>query len=117
MIVLSKKKDPIKEITRERYQIVDLKTISDPEILQILAHEKNQLLLNLLIEQEMTIIDMKNETNLNPGTIKRHLNKLIEKGLIFQSRIETNKYGIRMKFYRATAEQFEISIVYRWPDK
>ena len=107
MIYLAKKLD----------QIEDVKTFSDSDILQILAHEKNQVLLKLLIEQEMTIIDLKHATNLNPGTVKRHLNKLIEKGLIFQSRIETNKYGIRMKFYRATAKQFEINIKYRWPDK
>ena len=96
---------------------MDKKVFTDPDILQILAHEKNQRILSLLIEEEMTIIDLKNETNLNPGTIKRHLNQLIEKELIEQSRIETNRYGIKMKFYRATAKQFEIDIKYRWPDK
>ena len=59
-------------------QIMDKKVFTDPDILQILAHEKNQRILSLLIEEEMTIIDLKNETNLNPGTIKRHLNQLIE---------------------------------------
>jgi len=98
-------------------EIMDKKVFTDPELLQILTHEKNQLILTLLIKQEMTIIDLKNETNLNPGTIKRHLNQLIEKELIEQSRTETNKYGIKMKFYRTTAKQFEINIKYLWPDK
>ncbi len=113
---MSRKKDPIDGISEETVQIVDVKKFSDPEYLPIFDHEKNKLLLKLLIDRELTIIDLKNETGLNPGTIKRHLDKLIEKELIFQSRIETNKYGIKMKFYRATAKRFEININYYWPE-
>ncbi|MFW9995554.1 MAG: ArsR family transcriptional regulator, partial [Candidatus Odinarchaeota archaeon] len=70
-------------------------------------------ILKLLIEQEMNIISLKKAINLNPGTIKRHLTTLVQKGLVAQSRVETNIYGIKMKFYRATAKQFVISI--KWP--
>ena len=116
-MLLSRKDETDQLPSKEGAQIMEKKEFMDPELLQIFAHEKNQMILSLLIEKEMTIIDMKNETKLNPGTIKRHLNKLIEKNLIIQSRTETNKYGIKMKFYRATAKQFEINIKFRWPEK
>ncbi|NHI92900.1 MAG: ArsR family transcriptional regulator [Candidatus Lokiarchaeota archaeon] len=112
---MSKKNELRKSMIEEEKQILDKKEFSDPELLQILAHEKNQLILNLLIKQEMTIIDLKNLTKLNPGTIKRHLDLLIDKNLIFQSRIEINRYGIRMKYYRASAKQFDINIKFSWP--
>ena len=116
MILLSKKSNLNQTSSGKDEQIMDIQMFTDPDLLQILAHEKNQMILTLLIKKEMTIIDLKNETNLNPGTIKRHLTQLIEKDLIKQSRTEINKYGIKMKFYRAIAKQFEINIKYRWPE-
>ncbi len=89
------------------------KTITDPDSVPILFHEKKQEILKLLIKNEMTIIDLKNALKMNPGTIKRHLNDLLEKGLVIQSRTETNKFGITMKYYRATAKSFVFDI--RWP--
>ncbi len=94
-------------------QIDTEKIITDPTAVPILFHDKKQLLLKLLIEKEMTIIDLKNSTKLNPGTIKRHLTDLVEKGLAKQTRIEINTYGVRMKFYRATAIQFIVNL--KWP--
>ncbi|MHA2362682.1 MAG: winged helix-turn-helix domain-containing protein [Candidatus Hodarchaeales archaeon] len=94
-------------------KIAKVKEITDPETVPILFHEKKEELLALLVQKEMNIIELKNETKINPGTIKRHLNDLIEKGLIRQSREEKNIYGVLMKFYRATAKQFIVSI--KWP--
>jgi len=89
------------------------KKITDPNAVPILFHEKKQLILKLLIEKEMTIIDIKNAIKMNPGTIKRHIKDLVENKLVKQSRIETNKYGIKMKYYRATAKRFIFNI--EWP--
>ncbi|MHA1301352.1 MAG: winged helix-turn-helix domain-containing protein [Candidatus Helarchaeota archaeon] len=89
------------------------KLISNPEIVPILFHEKKQEILKLLIEKEMTIIDLKNSLKMNPGTIKRHLQDLITKNLVKQTKIKINKYGIKMKYYRATARQFIFNI--KWP--
>ena len=89
------------------------KEVVDPDTIPVLFHEKKQEILKLLIQKEMTIIDLKKTTKMNPGTIKRHLNDLIDKSLVFQSRIEINKYGIKMKFYRATAKKYSIHI--SWP--
>ncbi|MFX0090681.1 MAG: winged helix-turn-helix domain-containing protein [Candidatus Hodarchaeota archaeon] len=93
--------------------IEEEKLIVDHEAVPILFHPKKQMLLKLLVENEMTIIDLKRATGMNPGTVKRHLNDLLEKGLVKQSRIEINRYSIAMRFYRATAKQFIISI--KWP--
>ncbi|MFX1535290.1 MAG: winged helix-turn-helix domain-containing protein [Promethearchaeota archaeon] len=96
-------------------QIIVEKLITDPEAVPILFHPQKQIILRLIIEEEMTIIDLKKATGMNPGTIKRHLTDLVEKGLAKQSRTEINKYSITMKYYRATASQFIISI--KWPKK
>lgn len=90
------------------------KIITDPSAVPVLFHEKKQQILQLIIEKEMNIIDLNHATQMNPGTIKRHLNDLVEKGLVEQSRVETNIYSIKMKFYRATAKQFIVNL--KWPD-
>ncbi|MHA1168409.1 MAG: winged helix-turn-helix domain-containing protein [Candidatus Hodarchaeales archaeon] len=89
------------------------KVITEPATVPVLFHEKKQSILKLLIDTEMTIIDLKKATNLNPGTIKRHLTDLVSKGLVRQSNIKINKFGVKMKFYRATARQFTINL--SWP--
>ena len=89
--------------------------ITDPTTVPILFHDKKQMILKLLIEKEMTIIDLKNSTKMNPGTIKRHLNDLIEKNLVIQLRTAKSEHGIMMKYYRATANQFIVKLI--WPNK
>ena len=91
-------------------QIILEKLITDHEVVPILFHPQKQKILEFLLEKEMTIIDLKKATNLNPGTIKRHLTDLVKKGLAKQARTEINKYSITMKYYRATAKQFIIKI-------
>ena len=95
--------------------IDDEMLITDPATVPVLFHEKKQMILKLLINEEMTIIDLKKETNMNPGTIKRHLEDLIEKNLVIQSRTAKSEHGIMMKYYRATANQFIVKIL--WPIK
>ncbi|MFX1254799.1 MAG: winged helix-turn-helix domain-containing protein [Promethearchaeota archaeon] len=96
-------------------QIIPEKVITDHEAVPILFHSQKQKILKFLLEKEMTIIDLKKATNMNPGTIKRHLTDLVKKGLVKQSRTVINKYSITMKYYRATAKQFIIKI--KWPKK
>ena len=60
-------------------------------------------------------MDLKNATGENPGTVKRHLDDLVDKKLIVQTRIEKNIYGIKVKYYRATARQFVFNI--KWPEE
>lgn len=95
------------------FQIAEVAIIDDPSAVPILFHEKKQMLLSLIIPEEKTIIDIKNITKMNPGTIKRHLDDLVKKKLAVQSRFFTNEFGIKMKYYRAVARKFLIQI--EWP--
>ncbi len=94
-------------------QIIEELLITDPTVVPILFHEKKAMILKLLIKKEMTIIDIKNTTGLNPGTIKRHLNDLLKYNLVFIAKKEINDYSIIMKFYRAKAKSYRFEIT--WP--
>jgi hypothetical protein len=88
-------------------------TISNPLAIPILFHEKKGMILKLLIEKEMTIIDLKLETGLNPGTIKRHIDDLLQYDLVFISRTQISEQSVVMKFYRAKAKKYNFDI--KWP--
>ncbi|MFX0095335.1 MAG: winged helix-turn-helix domain-containing protein [Candidatus Hodarchaeota archaeon] len=103
------------EETTPNSEIPQTMMITDPKNVSILYHEKKPIILEMLIEQEMSIIDLKNATGWNPGTIKRHLDDLVERGFISQTRIERNIYGIKVKYYRAKAKQFIFHV--KWPKK
>lgn len=66
-----------------------------------------------MIRAERTIYDLKRLLNLNPGIIKRHIDDLMEKGLILQTRIGTNNMGMNLKYYRAVARKYIIHL--EWP--
>ena len=91
-------------------EILEEQLISDPATVPILFHEKKQEILRLLIQKEMNIIDLKSDTQMNPGTIKRHLMDLVDHNLIKQTRIEKNTYSITEKYYRATAKKYIVRL-------
>ena len=87
--------------------------ITDPAVIPIIFHEKKSLILQLLIKKEMTIIDLKKATKMNPGTVKRHINDLLKYNLVFVSRTVKNEFSIKMKYYSASAKTFNFEIA--WP--
>lgn len=87
--------------------------ITNPEAVSIIFHEKKGEILKHLIYREMTLIDLKHATDLNPGTVKGHLTDLLEHDLVFISRESVNEFKIVMKYYRASAKSFIFNIV--WP--
>jgi predicted transcriptional regulator len=87
--------------------------ISDPSAVAVLFHDKKQEILKLLINQDLNIREIENKTGLNPGTIKRHLDDLLEKKLVFQSQTIKNEYGFTLKYYRAVAKKFIVNL--EWP--
>ena len=99
----SSEKQKIQEIQEEL-------TITDSSLVLIVLHDKKKLILEQLLEKDMTIQDLRQTIGLNPGTIKRHLDDLKKNNLVFESRIEKNDYNITMKYYRAVAKSFRISI-------
>ena len=88
-------------------------TLTDPCAVPIVFHEKKGQILKLLIEKEMTIIDLKHATGMNPGTVKRHLDDLLQHDLILIAKEQLSEYSIMMKFYRAVAKKFSFNI--DWP--
>lgn len=90
--------------------------ITNPDTVGIIFHKQRQKILRLLIEKEMTIIELSqvvysnDNKKLNPGTVKRYLKDLEKYDLITLSRIVKNKFGINMKYYRAIAKKFNVNI-------
>lgn len=85
--------------------------IQDPELVIKVMHEKKQEILKILFEKALTIQDIKKQTKINPGTIKRHLDDLVEHGLVYVEFEERNPYNILMKHYRAKAKKFIINFI------
>ncbi|MFX1284823.1 MAG: ArsR family transcriptional regulator [Promethearchaeota archaeon] len=101
------------EDSDENSDIPKVKVINDPSVVPVLFHQKKQIILNLLLEKELNIMELKQKTELNPGTIKRYLDDLVSKDLAFLTRKVQNEYGFFLKYYRATAKSFIIHI--EWP--
>ena len=95
--------------------IAEEKIISNPMTVAILFHKQKQQILELLIKQEMNIIEIKNATKMNPGTVKRHITALVDHDLVKQTNIKKNFRNITEKFYRTSAKKFIIYI--EWPNK
>lgn len=95
------------------YHIIEELVVTDHEVVPIIFHEQKSKILKLLIDEEMTIIDLKHKTGLNPGTIKRHITDLLKHNLIFISKEKINEFSIVMKYYRATAKSILFNVT--WP--
>ncbi len=94
---------------------LDQLVITDPTVVHILFHEEKQKILSLLIQAESTIQELSTSLGINPGTIKRHLIDLTDCNLVLQTRTEINEYGIKLKYYRATAKQYIVNLI--WPKR
>ncbi len=94
-------------------EIKDDLIVTDARVIPVLFHEKRESIMKLLIENPRNIIDLSKVTKMNPGTIKRHVDLLVQHGLAILSAIDTNEYGIKLKYYRSTARKFTFS--FTWP--
>lgn len=103
-----------KMISDSGFTIKEEFTLEDPDAIAIFKSEGKQDILRILIDQEMNIHDLKNKLKLNPGTVKRHIDQLIEFKLIVQTREDENSWGVRMKYYRSVAKKFIIH--FEWPE-
>ena len=88
-------------------------TILDPGKMQLFVHDKMISILELLHTAEYTIMDLSDKLEMNPGSIKRYLDKLVKASLVCPSKIELNKYHIKLKYYRIAAKMFKFE--WQWP--
>ena len=88
--------------------------VTDVDAISLFKSGGKQDILRVLMENEMNIHDLKNALKMNPGTIKRHLDQLLEFKLIVQTREDENSWGVRMKYYRTVARKFIIN--FHWPE-
>ncbi len=87
----------------------DKMVVTDPKVIRVILHEQKLQILQILLHEMKNIQELRELTQINPGTIKRNLDELMEYGLIFIAAIKKSDYNITMKYYRATANRIEIS--------
>jgi DNA-binding IclR family transcriptional regulator len=81
---------------------------TDPKIIRIILHEQKLQILNIVLKEMKNIQELKDLTGINPGTIKRNLDELMEVGLVEVAETKMSNYNIKMKYYRAVGTQFEL---------
>ena len=89
----------------------DKLVLTDPKVIRVVLQEQRLQILNLLLYDMKNIQELRDITHINPGTIKRNLDELMEYGLVYIAAIKKSDYNITMKYYRATARQIEIAYV------
>jgi DNA-binding PadR family transcriptional regulator len=89
--------------------VLDQFIIEDPELVLIVMHDIKRMILDLITRKAMNIQELREATNVNPGTIKRNLDDLEKNHLIFVADTKWNEYHIKMKYYHAIAKKFIIN--------
>ncbi|MCF2139465.1 MAG: ArsR family transcriptional regulator [Candidatus Lokiarchaeota archaeon] len=96
------------------YQQKEEIIFNDLEIVGQLNHKKKLILLNLIQSESKTIMDLSRKTDMNPGTVKRHLSDLIEAQLVTIAKEEFNNRRILLKYYITVAKKMIFH--YEWPN-
>jgi DNA-binding transcriptional ArsR family regulator len=69
----------------------------DRETFKVLAADTRVDMLKRIAEHKLTLTDLANQMDMSPSTIKEHLDKLVDAGLI-----EADERGMKWKYYRLT---------------
>lgn len=85
-----------------------VKVISDPKAFELLADDTRRRMVHLLKAKELTVSQMAMELDKTPQNIYHHIRKLLEGDLVEVTREEKIE-NFSEKYYRATAEIFEIT--------
>jgi len=92
-------------------KIQDSMLITSSDKARVLLHDDKKKIVTLLIKnQAMTIQKLSKATDINPGTIKRHIDGLIAENLVFMIFDDRSNYNVKMKYYSAVAREFTIDI-------
>ena len=85
-----------------------VKVISDPKAFELLADDTRRRMVHLLKAKELTVSQLSQELGMTPQNIYHHIRKLLEGGLVEVTREEKIE-NFSEKYYRATAEIFEVT--------
>jgi DNA-binding transcriptional ArsR family regulator len=89
----------------------DLEVISDPKTIKILFEPtRAAIVFKYLSNAPMTVKQLADALDKNPGTILHHIDKLKTAGLVVQERTEQTPTGITQRFYRASAREYRLGI-------
>lgn len=89
---------------------VNVKVIENgEEIFEVLAVPNRRRILAMLCQNSLSVAEMANRLGLTPQTVRYHLSKLEEKGLIIdcKKRRCQNAYNVLETVYKATADVFQ----------
>ncbi len=87
--------------------------ITNPNVIPSFNHEKKQILLEILLREAKTIMELSVATGMNPGTVKRHISDLQKHNVVVVARTKINKKRILLKYYRTAALHFIFH--FEWP--
>jgi len=68
---------------------------------EVFGNSTSRTILTLLIEKDMTVMEIAKETGLKPNLIMHHLNKMMQAEIVTITKKTTNSRGHLMKHYRA----------------
>jgi DNA-binding transcriptional ArsR family regulator len=85
-----------------------VKVISDPRAFELLADDTRRRMIHLLKAKELTVSQLAQELDMTPQNIYHHIRKLLEGDLVEVTREEKIE-NFSEKYYRATAEIFEVT--------
>lgn len=89
----------------------DLEVIMDTNKIKVLFEPiRASIVFEYLVNQAMTVKQLSEKLNRNPGTILHHIQKLQDIGVVVQERTEMTTTGIVQRYYRATAKEYRLGI-------
>ena len=96
-----------KDLTQnnDRTEKIEIFSTEDEKIKsfgELLTNDSSRNILQILMKEEMTALDLSKKTNLSLPLVIYHLNKMKDLNVIQISKVKTNVKGQDMKFYKAT---------------
>jgi len=85
-----------------------VKVLTDPKAFELLADDTRRRIINLLKAKELTVSQLAEQIDKTPQNIYHHIRKLVDGGLLEVAREERIENFVE-KYYRATAEIFEVT--------
>ena len=108
---MSNKENFKRKLEENSDKIQDSKVITSPIKARALLHDDRKTIVTFLIKNKaMTIQQLSTAAEINPGTIKRHLDSLIKENLVFMIFDDRSEYNVKMKYYSAVCREFRIDI-------